>query len=107
MPSIKVDADGVPYWEQPIATKWDYSVDWRTRLNGTSDTVTSSNFSAITSGLAISSAAHTVSGLHTVWVSPSAGNAGNSYYLVSKIFTAAGRTERACIKVTVQQECGS
>lgn len=101
MPTINVDSDGTPFWEQPVATKWDYNVDWRTRLNANNDSVASSDFSAVTSGLLMTSTVHTASGLHTGWVAPSTGNAGKTYYFVSKIFTDAGRIERTRIKVNV------
>lgn len=103
MPIIKVDADGVPFWEQPVATKWDYTVDWRARLNATGDQVVSAAFSALTSGLGVTSVSFTASGLHTAWVSPSAGNATNNYYFASKVFTTFGRIERARIKVSVEE----
>lgn len=102
MACIKVDADGVPYWEQPTDTHWDYSVDWQARIRAVSDTVVSAVWSALTSGIAVTSNVFTASGMHTGWVSPSAGNAGNSYYLVSKIFTDFGRTERQRLKITVE-----
>ena len=101
MPTIRIDADGIPYWVQPIATHWDYSVDWQARIRATGDSVTSALWSSLTSGLAVTSSTYTASGMHTGWVSPSAGNAGSSYYFSSKIFTSFGRIERARIKVTV------
>lgn len=101
MGSIKVDSDGVPYWEQPIGTHWDYTVNWETRMRSVSDTVVSAVWSVITSGIAFSSATHNASGVHTMWCQPSAVNAGSTYYFTSKIFTTFGRVERARIKVDV------
>ena len=78
MASIKVDADGVPYWEQPVGSHWDYTVDWTARVNNVADTVVSAVWSVITAGI------------------------GVSYYMSSKIFTGDGRVERTRIKVTVE-----
>lgn len=102
MASIKVDADGVPYWDQPVGSHWDYTVDWTARVNNVADTVVSAVWSVITAGIAVTSGTHTASGVHIGWVQPSAGNAGSSYYLSSKIFTGDGRVERTRIKVTVE-----
>ena len=102
MPCLKIDANGVPYWEQPVGTHWDYTVDWTRRMRSVSDTVTSSVWSAVTSGLAFTSATHTTSGVHTGWCNPSAGHAGTAYYMTSKVFTAFGRVERARIRVDVE-----
>lgn len=102
MPVVKVDQQGIPYWVQPIGTRWDYAVDYTRAMRNVSDTVVSAVWSTITAGLAIASNAFTASGLHTIWVTPSAGNAGGSYYLRSKIFTQAGRIEAVRIKVVVE-----
>lgn len=101
MPTIKIDADGVPYWDQPVGSRWDYSVDWTNQMRATEDAVASSVWSAITSGLAVASNAHTASGVHTMWLAPSEGNAGASYYFRSKVFTTKERIEVARIKVNV------
>lgn len=101
MATLKIDADGVPYWDQPDATHWDYTVDWTSRMAAVNDTVVSAVWSATGTGLAPTSTTFSASGVHTMWVSPSAGNANASYYFSSKIFTNFGRVERARIKVNV------
>lgn len=101
MASIKVDADGIPYWDQPVTTHWDYTVDWTARMLSVSDAVVSAVWSVGTAGLAVTSVMHTSSGVHMGWCQPSAGVLGASFYLTSKIFTAFGRVERAKIKVNV------
>ena len=94
MGCVKVDADGVPYWEQPAGTHWDYTVDWTARMLSVADAVG-------TPGLAVTSVLHTSSGVHIGWCAPSAGVVGSTFYLTSKIFTSFGRVERAKIKVNV------
>ena len=106
MTTIKVDGDGVPYWDQPLGTHWDYTVDWTTHMRAVSDTVVSAVWSALTSGIAITSNTFNASGVHTGWVSPSAVNAGSTYYFSSKIFTNDGRVERDRFKVVVEEAWG-
>ncbi len=101
MARVKVDSNGVPYWDQLIGTHWDYSVDYQAYVSSIDDTLVSAVWSVQTSGLAITSTTYTASGIHMGWVSPSAANVGSSYVLVSKVFTNGGRIERTKIKVNV------
>ncbi len=101
MAVVKVDSNGVPFWEQRNSSHLDYTLDWRVYLTALTDTVASAVWSTVTSGLTLSSASFTTSGVHTVWVTPSAGNVGNAYILRSKIFTAEGRIDPLDIKIVV------
>jgi len=102
MATIKVDSDGIPYFDQYIDTHWDYAVNWSTTMESVSDTIASSVWSAMPTGLALSSATN-AGNLRAIWVTPSAGNSGTSYVLVSKIFTIGGRVQRLPIRIKVKR----
>lgn len=100
MATVKVDSEGVPYWDQIQDTRLDYTVDWGNWLPS-GDTVVSSHWSVTPTGLSVTSGAHTASGLHTGWISPSAGNTGVDYLLVSKIFTSDTRENKQKLRIKV------
>lgn len=100
MPTIKVDSDGIAYWDIYLNTRLDYTANWNDWLSDVGDTIASSVWSVDVSGLTISSA--TVSGSKaSVWVITSAGNAGTNYLLVSKIFTLGDRQEKMPFRIKV------
>lgn len=91
--TVKVDSDGVPYWDMLPGTRLDFTVNWSTFLSSVSDTIASTFWSATPSGLTISSA--TTSGSKaTIWAQPSIGNANTNYVLTSKIFTPTPNNRR-------------
>jgi len=93
MSSIKVDSDGVPYWNVLPGTRFAPTVEWSAFLAEVSDTIASAVWSVTPSALSISSSK--VNGTKTViWVEPSVGNANTSYTLTSKIFTPAPNSRR-------------
>jgi len=101
MATVTIDADGVPFWDQIADTRLDYTVDW-TLWMASGDTVTSARWSATPTGLALTSGSHSSAGVHTGWVSPSAGNANSEYLLVSKIFTNDTRENKQKIRIKVK-----
>ena len=101
MARIKVDSDGLPYFDQYTETHWDYTVDWSATMDSVDDTIASSTWSATPTGLTLSSAVD-AGARRSIWVAPSANNAGTNYVLVSKIFTAGGRVQRLPIRIKVR-----
>ena len=100
MATVKVDSDGFPYWDQLQDTRLDYTVDWTSWMTA-GDTVVSARWSSSPLGLQVTSGAYSSAGQHTGWVSPSAGNAGQDYVLVSKIFTQETRENKQKLKIKV------
>lgn len=101
MATVKVDSDGVPFWEQIQDTRLDYTIDWTSWMNS-GDTVVSARWSSSPLGLAVTSGAFSSAGMHTGWVAPSAGNAGSEYLLVSKIFTQETRENKVKVRIKVE-----
>ncbi len=100
MATVKVDSDGIPYWDQIQDTRLDYTIDWTSWMNA-GDQVVSARWSSSPLGLAVTSGSYSSAGMHTGWVSPSAGNAGSEYLLVSKIFTEDTRENKVKVRIKV------
>lgn len=101
MATIKVDADGIPYWEPYVDTHLDYTANWSSWVAEVSDTVASATWSASPSGMTLVSATRT-GARATIWSDLSAGNANITYTLVSKVFTVGGRSDKLKFKLKVR-----
>ena len=103
MATLKVDSDGVVYWDQPLGSRWDYTVNWSAWVAAASagNTVTSATWSSDTSGATVTSGAVTSAGRHTGWFQPSAGHAGQTLTFFSKIFAANTTQSRQRLRVKV------
>lgn len=85
--TVKVGKDGIPYFDHDTEAKLDYSYDWSAFIADVGQAIASVSWSATPTGLNIVSTI--VSGtVATVIVQTSAGNAGTTFTLRSKVFTA-------------------
>ena len=100
MTTKKVDTDGVQFFDILPGEHLDYTAQWANAFDPLVDTISSAEISSINTGLATSSAVHTTS-THTIWVTPSAGNANTNYNFASKVFTAGGRVDKLRFRIKV------
>jgi len=100
MAIVRVDTDGVQYFDITPGEHLDYTAEHTDFLSNITDYIVSAVWSVETSGLAFTSVSFT-STQHVGWVSPSAGNATTNYNFISKIFTAGGRIKRVKARLKV------
>ncbi len=88
---------GTIFIKDPDATL-DYVVNWATWL--VSDTIISSAWTVPTGLTQVTAASTTTT--TTIWLS--GGTAGNSYSVLNRIVTAAGRTDDRSLTIEVEQK---
>jgi len=100
MTTTFIDDDGSPFFEQYPGEHLPYTLNWSTYVLNVGDTVSSTAWSATTSGLALTSALRSGTNA-TIWVTASDGNVGSTYVLVSKLFTVYGRIKKEPFKIKI------
>jgi len=100
MSTIKVDSDGVQFFDILTGEHLDYTAKHADSLDPLGDTISSAEFSSTDTGLAFTSVTKTTSTV-VGWVTPSAGNTNTTYNFTSKVFTAGGRVDKLPFKIKV------
>jgi len=101
--TLRIDRDGLPYWNQFEGTSLVYGFNWAYRMAAIAPlpTILTAQISTDTESMSYGPSVFAYN-IHAFYVTPSAGNVDEDVVFTSKVFLSDGQVDKARIKVKVK-----